>query len=88
VCAYKYLNNGSESCGRGLPQDTSLLREYDSQREVLGSIPISMYEGESNENLKSAKKSRTYREFLSGGIQALVKRWRTCIERNGDYVEK
>jgi hypothetical protein len=29
-----------------------------------------------------------YREFFSGGIQAFMKRWRTCIERNGDYVEK
>jgi hypothetical protein len=27
-------------------------------------------------------------EFLSHGIQALVKRWHTCIERGGDYVEK
>jgi hypothetical protein len=27
-------------------------------------------------------------EFLSRGIQALVKRWQTCIERGGDYVEE
>jgi hypothetical protein len=27
-------------------------------------------------------------EFLSHGIQALVKRWHICIERGGDYVEK
>jgi hypothetical protein len=27
-------------------------------------------------------------EFFSRGIQALVKRWHTCIERGGDYVEK
>jgi histone-lysine N-methyltransferase SETMAR len=26
--------------------------------------------------------------FSSWGIQALVKRWRTCIDRNGVYVEK
>jgi histone-lysine N-methyltransferase SETMAR len=28
------------------------------------------------------------RSFNSHGIQALVKRWHTCIERGGDYVEK
>jgi hypothetical protein len=28
------------------------------------------------------------KEFFSRGIQALVKRWRTCIESNGGYVEK
>jgi hypothetical protein len=27
-------------------------------------------------------------EFFSHGIQALVKRWHTCIEHGGDYVEK
>jgi hypothetical protein len=27
-------------------------------------------------------------EFFSRGIQTLVKRWHTCIERGGDYVEK
>jgi hypothetical protein len=27
-------------------------------------------------------------EFFSRGIQALVKRWHTCIERGGDYAEK
>jgi histone-lysine N-methyltransferase SETMAR len=27
-------------------------------------------------------------EFFSRRIQALVKRWHTCIERGGDYVEK
>jgi hypothetical protein len=27
-------------------------------------------------------------EFLSRGIQALVKHWHTCIERGWDYVEK
>jgi histone-lysine N-methyltransferase SETMAR len=27
-------------------------------------------------------------EFFSRGIQALVKRWHTCIECGGDYVEK
>jgi hypothetical protein len=26
--------------------------------------------------------------FFSGGIHTLCKRWRGCIERNGDYVEK
>jgi histone-lysine N-methyltransferase SETMAR len=26
--------------------------------------------------------------FFSRGIQALVKRWYTCIGRGGDYVEK
>jgi hypothetical protein len=49
----------------------------------------SNYEGESNENLKcEEKKSRTYGEFFSRGIQALVKHWRTCIEHKRDYVEK
>jgi histone-lysine N-methyltransferase SETMAR len=28
------------------------------------------------------------KEFFSTGIQALVKRLRTCIEHNGDCVEK
>jgi histone-lysine N-methyltransferase SETMAR len=28
------------------------------------------------------------KEFFSRGIQALVKRWHTCIERGGDCVEK
>jgi histone-lysine N-methyltransferase SETMAR len=28
------------------------------------------------------------REFFSTGIQALHRRWKTCIERNGGYVEK
>ena len=28
------------------------------------------------------------KEFFSKGICALCKRWRTCIERGGDYVEK
>jgi hypothetical protein len=28
------------------------------------------------------------KEFFSTGIQSLCKRWRTCIERGGDYVEK
>ena len=28
------------------------------------------------------------KEFFSKGIYALCKRWRTCIERGGDYVEK
>lgn len=28
------------------------------------------------------------KEFFSRGFQALVKRWRMCIERGGDYVEK
>jgi hypothetical protein len=27
-------------------------------------------------------------EFFSRRIQALVKRWHTCIERCGEYVEK
>lgn len=27
-------------------------------------------------------------DFFSRGIEALVKRWRTCIARGGDYVEK
>jgi hypothetical protein len=27
-------------------------------------------------------------ESFSRGIQALVKRWHTCIESGGDYVEK
>jgi hypothetical protein len=27
-------------------------------------------------------------EFFSRGIQALVKRWHTCIECGVDYVEK
>jgi histone-lysine N-methyltransferase SETMAR len=31
---------------------------------------------------------RSQRSFFSRGIQALVKRWHTCIERGGDYVEK
>jgi len=28
------------------------------------------------------------KEFLSRGIHALLKRWNTCMEHNGDYVEK
>jgi len=28
------------------------------------------------------------KEFFSKGIYAICKRWRTCIERGGDYVEK
>jgi hypothetical protein len=28
------------------------------------------------------------KDFLFRGIHALFKRWRTCIERNGDYIEK
>ena len=28
------------------------------------------------------------KEFFSKGIYAFCKRWRTCIERGGDYVEK
>lgn len=31
---------------------------------------------------------RRPKEFFSSGIQALPKRWRMCIERNGAYVEK
>jgi len=31
---------------------------------------------------------RLPKEFFSKGIYALCKRWRTCIERGGDYVEK
>jgi hypothetical protein len=26
--------------------------------------------------------------FFSRGIHALPKRWNTCMERNGDYIEK
>jgi len=26
-------------------------------------------------------------ELFSGGIHALLKRWNTCMERNGDYIE-
>jgi len=28
------------------------------------------------------------KEFFSRGIHALPKRWNTCMERNGDYIEK
>ena len=28
------------------------------------------------------------KDFFSRGIHALTKRWNTCMERNGDYVEK
>jgi len=28
------------------------------------------------------------KDFLSRGIHALPKRWNTCMEHNGDYVEK
>jgi hypothetical protein len=28
------------------------------------------------------------KEFFSKGIHALPKRWNTCLERNGDYIEK
>jgi hypothetical protein len=28
------------------------------------------------------------KEFFSGGIHAFPKHWNTCIERNGDYIEK
>jgi histone-lysine N-methyltransferase SETMAR len=28
------------------------------------------------------------KEFFPSGIHALLKCWNTCIERNGDYIEK
>jgi hypothetical protein len=28
------------------------------------------------------------KEFFSRGMHALPKRWNTCMERNGDYIEK
>jgi len=28
------------------------------------------------------------KEFFSRSIHALPKRWNTCMERNGDYIEK
>jgi hypothetical protein len=28
------------------------------------------------------------KEFFFRGIHALLKRWNTCMERNGDYIEK
>jgi len=28
------------------------------------------------------------KDFFSRGIHALPKNWNTCIERNGNYVEK
>jgi hypothetical protein len=28
------------------------------------------------------------KEFFSRGIHALPKRWNTCMEHNGDYIEK
>jgi len=28
------------------------------------------------------------KDFFSRGIQALLKHWNTCMERNGDYAEK
>jgi hypothetical protein len=28
------------------------------------------------------------KDFFSRGIHALPKRWNTCMERNGDYIEK
>jgi hypothetical protein len=31
---------------------------------------------------------RQPQEFFSRGIHTLRKRWRACVERNGDYVEK
>jgi hypothetical protein len=31
---------------------------------------------------------RQPQEFFSRGIHTLCKRWRACIEQNGDYVEK
>jgi hypothetical protein len=31
---------------------------------------------------------RQPQELFSRGIHTLCKRWRACIERNGDYVEK
>jgi hypothetical protein len=47
---------------------------------------ITIYVGESNENLKNAKRIR---ELTVNFFQeALVKCWRTCIECNRDYVEK
>ncbi|GFO05658.1 transposase [Plakobranchus ocellatus] len=27
-------------------------------------------------------------EFFADGVRQLVKRWRLCVDRNGDYVEK
>jgi hypothetical protein len=54
-----------------------------------------MYKEESKSNLNMAIKSQnhvvdgcTTEEFFSHRIQALVKRWHTCIECGGDYVEK
>jgi hypothetical protein len=38
--------------------------------------------------LKVQNKIENLPWILSRGIQALVKRWRTCTEPNGDYVEK
>jgi hypothetical protein len=38
--------------------------------------------------LKAQNKVENLSRIFSRGIQALVKRWRICIERNGDYVEK
>jgi hypothetical protein len=31
---------------------------------------------------------RQPQDFFSRGIHTLCKRWRACIEQNGDYVEK
>jgi len=28
------------------------------------------------------------KDYFSRGIPGLPKRWNTCLERNGDYVEK
>lgn len=45
----------------------------------------------SNEDVKEAVYEwlRTRpKDFFSAGIQALPKRWRTCIEKHGDYTEK
>ena len=36
-----------------------------------------------HERLRSQRK-----EFFSRGIRALPKRWNTCMEGNGDYIEK
>jgi hypothetical protein len=52
-------------------------------KEALGGKKFSM-----DNEIKEAVHRWLRRGVFSCGIQALVMRWHTCIERGGDYVEK
>jgi histone-lysine N-methyltransferase SETMAR len=55
-------------------------------REALGGKKFST-EDEIKEAMHRWLRSQS-EDFFSHGIQTLVKRWHTCIERGGDYIEK